>query len=140
MLKNEILGIMSGGNRKEYQKFGIMTGMVFGFISILLFWKSKGSAPYFLGMSVGLIILGWIIPQALKYLHLVWMSFAVVMGYIMSRLILTLLYFMLFAPVGVVTRIVGKDLLKEKWDKNSDSYWIKRDKKPYDSRSAENQF
>ena len=140
MIKQELQQVLSKANKLEYRKFGVTIGVVFSFISAILFWKTKGGAPYFLGIGLVFIFLGIILPTALKYLYTIWMGFAVIMGFIMSRVILTLLFFFLFAPVGIITRLLQRDLLKERWDKNAATYWIPRERKPYDPRSAENQF
>jgi hypothetical protein len=140
MIKLELQQVLSKASKQEYRKFGLTLGIVFSLIGLFLFWKSKGSAPYFIVIGVGFILSGFIIPSALKYIYTIWMGFAVIMGYFMSRVILSLIFFLMFAPVGIITRLLRKDLLKEKWDKNADSYWIRREKKPYDLKSAENQY
>ena len=103
-------------------------------------WKSKDGAPYFLGTGVLFIVFGIVTPNVLKYIYIVWMSVAVVMGFFVSRLILSLFYFIIFTPVGIVTHLFGKDLLKEKWNTNVRSYWVTRERKPYDPKSAEHQY
>jgi hypothetical protein len=140
MLKNELNDVISRGDNKEYRKFGITVGMVLGLISVFLFWKSKGAAPYLLATGVIFILFGIVIPKILKYIYIIWMSFAVVMGFYISRMILSSFYLIVFAPVGIVTRLLGKDLLKEKWDKNARSYWIIREPRPYDPQSSEKQY
>jgi hypothetical protein len=140
MLKNELSNVISRGDKKEYRKFGITVGIVIVLISVFLFWKSKGGAPYLLGTGLVFILFGIATPNILKYIYLIWMSFAVVMGFFVSRLILSLFYFIIFTPVGVVTRLLGKDLLKEKWNTKATSYWITREPKPYDPKSSEQQY
>jgi hypothetical protein len=140
MVKLELQQVLSKANRQEYRKFGLTLGIVFSLIGISLYWKSKGSAPYFLGIGFGFILSGLIFPSILKYIYTIWMGFAVIMGFFMSRLILSVIFFLIFAPVGIITRLLNKDLLKERWDRNAESYWIRREKKPYDPKSAENQY
>ena len=140
MIKNEIREVFSKGNIKEYRKFGITMSIIFGLISAFLFWKTKVSASYILVVCIGFVLFGLFVPKALKFIYLVWMGFAVVMGFVMSRVILSLLFFILFTPVGIVTRLLRKDLLKENWETNARSYWITRERKPYDPKSAEHQY
>jgi hypothetical protein len=68
------------------------------------------------------------------------MSFAVVMGFVMTRVILTILFYGLFTPASLVSKLLGKDLLDERWDKKAETYWVKRPATPFDPRSAENMF
>ena len=140
MLKNEISDIISKGDNREYRKFGITVGIVLGLISVFLFWKSKDSASYLLAIGVIFILFGIAFPKILKYIYIIWMSFAVVLGFFISRLILSLFYLIIFAPVGIATRLLGKDLLNEKWDRDAGSYWIKREPTQYDPQSSERQY
>jgi hypothetical protein len=48
--------------------------------------------------------------------------------------------FGLFAPIALAARVLGKDLLDERWDKKAGSYWVKRPATAYDPKSAENMF
>jgi hypothetical protein len=140
MIKNEIKEIISSGNRKRYREFGLTMGAVLGLLAAYLYWNEKESAPYFLSGGLLFITSGFFIPHTLKYVYMAWMCFAVVFGYFMSRVILSLIFIVLFIPVGLITRILRKDLLKEKWDINAQSYWIKKEMKQYDPQSAEKQY
>ena len=140
MIINEIKEVLAIGNEKEYKKFGITMAIVFVLIFSYLYWKEYSSAIYFIIIAAIFALSAFLLPKILKYFYNVWMGFAAIMGYFMSRIILSLIFFILFAPVGIVTRLLKKDLLKEKWDNESDSYWILRDNKPYDPKSAENQY
>lgn len=68
------------------------------------------------------------------------MSSAAVMGFVMSRIIMTLLYVVVFTLVGLVIRLLGKDPLNQKLDHQAKSYWRNRDRKQFDPKSVENQF
>jgi hypothetical protein len=67
----------------------------------------------------------------------VWMGVAVVLGYFMSRIILSLLFYLVVTPIGLAMKLMGKDVLNEKWDRKAESYWIKRDKKTFDKKRYE---
>ena len=140
MIINEIKEALALGNIKEYKKFGITMGIFFLLISIFLYWKEYSSLIYFLSIAGVFLAAALIIPKLLKYPYNIWMGFAAIMGYIMSRVILSLLFFLMFTPVGLITRLIRKDLLKEKWDKNAKSYWILKDNDSYTTKSAENQY
>ena len=129
MLKNEIKEVLSQGNTKEYKKFGITMGIVMLLISAYLYWQDYSSLIYFLVTGLVLFIAAFVLPKSLKYLYNIWMTFAAIMGFIMSRVILSILFFLLFTPVGLFTRLIRKDLLKKRWDKGANSYWILRDNK-----------
>ncbi len=140
MLKEELSHVFKNINRNELRKFGLTVGIVLILISVFLFYKTKVSAPYILAVGAILSLAGIILPPLLEPLYKVWMGFAVIMGYIMSRVILSLMFFLIFTPVGLILKLLRKDLLKEKIDVGAASYWIKREIKPYDPKRAENQY
>lgn len=65
-------------------------------------------------------------PVLLRPLHLVWMTFALVLGFFMTRVILFLVFFTLVTPIGLVMRILGRDPLDKGTDKDAASWWIRR--------------
>jgi hypothetical protein len=67
------------------------------------------------------------------------MSFALVLGSVMSRVILTLVYLIVFMPVGIVMRIFKKDPLNRVIRTDQKSYWVKR-AKPFDPELLEKQY
>lgn len=71
-----------------------------------------------------LIVAGLFIPAA-RLFHVAWMRFAVVLGHINSRVLLTLMYYLAITPYGIVSRLVGRDPLRRR-GKSLGSYWIER--------------
>jgi hypothetical protein len=138
MLLDEIKSIKA--TTKEVRKFGLTIGILLLMIAAWLFWKQRSSFPYFAYAGGGLALAGLILPVLLKPIYKVWMSFAVVMGFIMTRVILTVIYFGMFTPIALTAKLLGKDLLGERWDKKAETYWVKRPATAYDPKSAENMF
>lgn len=138
MIRAELQAIKS--TRNELRKFGFTMSAVLLLVAAFLFWKQKPSMQYLLYAGLGLGVLGLILPQLLRPFYYFWMALAVLMGFVMTRVILTLLYFGLFTPIAVLVRLLGKDLLEERWNKNVETYWSKRPSAPFDPRAAENMF
>ena len=138
MLLDEIKSIKA--TTKEARKFGLTIGIFLLLIAGWLFWKQRPSFPYFTYVGAGFAVTGLILPILLKPIYKVWMSFAVVMGFFMTRVILTILYFGMFTPISLVAKLLGKDLLDERWDKKANTYWVKRPVEKFDPKSAENMF
>ncbi|RMF55743.1 MAG: hypothetical protein D6748_14820 [Calditrichaeota bacterium] len=140
MLKEEILNVSRKASPKELRKFGITIGIFLGIISGVLFWKESIYFNWVLGVSIAFLSIGSLVPTLLKPVYLVWMSFAVIMGYIMSHLILGIIFLLVFSPVGLILRLLRKDPLKEKIDPTAKSYWIMREKTVYEPQSTERQY
>lgn len=133
MLKDEFKHI--GETKKDLRKFGLTVGCVLAAIAGLLFYFEKPSAIYFLIIGGLLFLSGALFPQFLKPLNKLWMSLAIVLGFFMSRVILTVLFYLILTPISFLAKLVGKKFLVLKYDKSAKTYWEKRSisrKKPID--------
>ena len=111
------------------RKFAITISVALALIGAWVFFK--GSHPekaYWLWLICGaFLLLGLFIPGSLKPIHKFWMGLALVMGWFVSRLILSALFFLVITPIAFFMKVKNKDPLNEKIDKNASSYWIKRE-------------
>ena len=121
MLIDEIKSIKC--NRKELVKFGITMAVILGIIGLLLLRKGRGSYAYFLGAAIIFLGTGLAVPVVLKPVFYFWMTFARILGFFMTRVILSILFFVILTPVGLLARIFRKDFLDEKIDRGAASYW-----------------
>jgi len=96
---------------------------------VLLFGQVKTRAFWLFGIGLIFIILAFILPKWLKPLHTVWMMLAFFLGYFMSRILLSLLFYLVLTPIGFILKLFGKDILKTKLAPDADTYWIKRTRK-----------
>ena len=63
-----------------------------------------------------------------KYnLYLLWMNFAVLLGWFMTRFILGLLFYIIVSPIGMILRLFGKEFLELKTKTKKSSYWNFKD-------------
>lgn len=138
MLREELKSINS--SRAELRKFGFTVGTALAVLGGIFFWLEKPFYPYLLYPGMVLIALGWLFPAFLKPLQRLWMALALIMGWLMSRVILILLYYLLLTPVALIARLVGKRFLDLKWDRSQNSYWNYREKQPLDPHRYEKQF
>ena len=140
MLVREIKEMAAACRRGELRKFGVVVGAFLLLLAGFLLWAGRGFALYFIYAGGALLVSGWVAPAVLKPVYLAWMSLAVVMGFIMTRVILTLLYGLLFTPVGLALRILGRDPLEERFLRAAKTYWRPRKHRRPDPRAAERQF
>ncbi len=138
MILDEIKNIKE--SNKDLRKFGLTVGIVLFSLAGFLFWKGKTSYPVFGVLGFFLILTGLLFPIALKPLNKIWMTLAILMGWLMTRIILTILFFIVLTPLAFVASIFGKKFLDLKIDKNRKSYWEKRDKKELSPLDYEKQF
>ena len=134
----EIKNIKS--EKSDFRKFGITIGVILLIIAGFLFWKEKESFQILLTFGVTLCILGIVIPFILKPIYWVWMIFATILGWIMTRVILSLLFYIIVTPIGLIPRFFGKQFLELRWDKSKESYWNFRTNEHLKKENYEKQF
>jgi hypothetical protein len=138
MLREELQSIPQ--TDREVRKFGVTLGVVLVLLAVFLFWKEKPSANYFALAAALFAGVTWMRPRLVRPVYLAWMAFAAVMGFVMTRVILTALYFGMFTPMALLARLFGKDLLHQRIDKSAASYWIKRERRAYEPQASERMF
>ena len=126
-------------SRKDLKNFGFAIGFILLIIGLFLFVRGKDLFVYFFSIGSILIILGGITPFILKPIYKVWMIFAVIIGWIMTRIILSVLFFSIITIIGLFTRLIGKDFLNLK-SKSNESYWNIRNKERELNQDYEKQF
>ena len=140
MIREEIKNIKS--EKSDVRKFGISVGIVIGILGGLFLWRDKGFYNVFFIIAVALIFFGLFFPSILKPVQRVWMIFAVVMGWFMTRLILGVLFYLVFTLVRAIAALSGKKFLDLKFNmsNNENSYWILRETRNFLKSDYENQF
>ncbi|HEX8187518.1 MAG TPA: SxtJ family membrane protein [Pyrinomonadaceae bacterium] len=88
-----------------------------GRTTVVLIFASTGAA---------LLVAGLLVPPAARAFHTAWMRFAVLLGHVNSRVLLTLVYYLVVTPYGVVTRLVGRDPLRRRGGAGGPSHWVER--------------
>jgi len=114
--------------RKELRKFGLLVGGILALIGLLFLWRGRHEIARIVLWSIGgfLIVFGAIAPMVLKPIYVAWMKFAFVLGWVNSRILLSIIFFVFFTPMALIQRVFGRDALHQRMDKGTDSYWIKR--------------
>ena len=126
MIASEIKQLKTGP--RELRKFGLLVGGVFTALGLVSWLRHKPAAPWLLTPGIILMIFGLVAPRALKYIYIVWMSLAIVLGFVISNVLLTVFFFVVITPIGFIARCSGKDFLGLKLDPNAASYWLPREK------------
>ena len=125
---------------REWRKFGLLFMGVFALLAGYLFWK--GHANWWVGVVLSVVFggTGLVAPAALRLPHAWWMKFAGLLGWVNTRILLTLFFVLVLTPIGVVMRLFGRDLLGRRFDKGSASYWERRKGGEPDRTRFENLF
>jgi hypothetical protein len=138
MLRHELHAISS--SKRDLRNFGLVVGGVLLLLGILLLWRGRGSAPVFLVCGITMILAGVLSPSVLKPLHRPWMMAAVALGWLSTRIILSVLFYAIMTPISFLARISGKRFLSLKPDSSLKSYWNYREHKEWKPEEYERQF
>lgn len=96
-------------------------------VAAAFFWYRERQTPALVCASTGvfLLLIGLFVPPLAKLFHRGWMRFALALGYVNSRIILTLVYVFIFVPYGIVSRLFRRDPLHRRGEAR-ESYWHRR--------------
>ena len=122
------------------KKFGITMGIVFTIITLFILVRHRHSIFITSGISVLFFIFAFIMPNFLKPIYVSWMKLAFILGWINTRLILIIMFYLILTPISIVIKLLGKDLLDKRIDKNKGSYWHKKESKVFNISDYERQF
>lgn len=116
--------------KKDLMKFGLLVGSVFLALSVAGMFRHWNQTLSGISVALGAILFlgGALAPMWLTGIHRVWMGIAFAIGWLVSRVILILLFYLVITPVGLVARLTGKDFLEIDFEKKKDSYWVARDR------------
>ena len=126
-------------SKRDIRSFGITMGIILFIISGLLMYYNKEIYQITGIIALTFVGLGLIIPVVLKPLYFVWMTFAAILGWVMTRVILSLVFYLIITPIGLLTKLLGEDFLDLK-KKESNSYWNYRDSSKELNQDYEKQF
>lgn len=127
-------------DKNNLKKFGITMGIAFFIITIFILIRHKHSVLPATIISGIFFIFALFIPSLLKPIYIIWMRIAFILSWINTRLILIIIFYLIFTPVGLGIKIFGIDFLDRKMDKNKDSYWKKSQTKKFNPLDYERQF
>lgn len=127
--------------RSDYRKFGITVGAAFLVLAGVLYWRDFSTGWRIVaGVGGFLLAAGLIAPGVLRWPFRLWMKLASGLGWFNTRLILSLMFYLVITPMGLLLLLLGKRPLALKFDRQAKSYWIKRPQEPFDPNRCEKHF
>ncbi len=111
---------------KEIRKFGLTFMVLCLLLAALSLYKGTTFWHWCLGAGAVFLVTGLFAQPLLKPLYIGWMTLAFALGWINTRIILGIVFYLIFTPVGLMMRLFQKDSMGLRFDKQAASYWIKR--------------
>lgn len=124
-------------SHKDIRIFGAVFWVGCALIAGFLYSRElKEAALWVGGAGIGIGVLALLVPLLAKPFYFLWMMIGFVMGSIMSRVILILIFYVVLTPVALVFRLIKRDALRLKKTSESGTYWVEhpviQDKSSYD--------
>ncbi len=125
---------------RDLRRFGLLVG---GILAVIAVWPIifRGEPPriWVLTLAAALIALGLTFPRALRSVYWVWMGIGHILGWFNTRLLLSVVYFIVMTPTGILMRLAGRDPLSRQL-KDRPSYWIERQRRLDPKKAMELHF
>jgi len=128
-------------NTKKLRDFSTALAVFCGIFGTLNAWRGHVSwSVGFLSVGITAQMIGGIRPELMKPVFIVLITIAKAIGWINTRILLILIFYGLFTPIGLVLRLFRRDLLNQKIDRNAKTYWIDRSSPTINPKHYEKQF
>jgi hypothetical protein len=124
LIFEEVRAVSSG--KRDLRKFGITMAVAIAVLGALFTWRGKGEPMWFFGIAAAFLLSGLIVPVALKPIQKIWMTFAIALGWLMTRVILVIVFYVGITPIAFIARIVGKKFLDLGFEADRETYWVER--------------
>jgi thiol:disulfide interchange protein len=124
---------------RSSRRFGFTVGSVILFLGCFLLWRHRGVAWPLISIGAVLVLAAGLAPLRLKWVHGPWMILSLALGWIVTRILLTMVFFFVVTPIGLLQRIFGKRLIEVDFSAEKGSYWQSRTARPI-SEDYEKQF
>ncbi len=124
-----VIEINRNPSRRELIVFGLLLFVFAGLLGGLFYFKLDApTAARTIWLVLGaIVVLFFLVPPVRRPIYLGWIYASYPIGYVVSHVVLALIYYLVFAPIGLLLRALGKDPLSRAFDRSARSYWVEHD-------------
>ena len=117
--------------KSRLRSFGFIVAAGFAIIAL---WPTlfRSQDPRMWALILGLVLsaMALVCPPALKPFHRAWMTIGETLGWLHSRIMLSVVYYAMIVPVGLARRLLGNDPMRRKFERDAVTYKIARTQRP----------
>ena len=114
-----------GHQNKQLRHFGLIVGGIFALIALWpVLLRADRPRLWALALAVALTVPALVLPRSLTYAHRGWMAAAEALGWINTRLILSVVFYALVTPMGLLLRRFGRDPIQRHFEPNAATYRV----------------
>jgi hypothetical protein len=112
--------------RGSEKSFGVVFAFVFLLVGLYPLLKNKEILLWSLLTAFIFFLLAYVAPKVLSVPNKLWLMLGMALGAVVAPVVMALVYVTTVVPIGLILRLIGKDILQQKLNKNAKSYWVKR--------------
>jgi hypothetical protein len=137
-----VVQINTNPTRRQLNQFGfIWLGFLVFFGAIAHFKFGSPQVGRWLWLSaVAVPVVGWAVPAFMRLVFLGMSYLAWPIGFVVSHVVLAVVYYLVLTPIGLLTRLFRYDSMKKSFDPEAESYWIERPVEGFDPKGYFRQF
>ena len=137
-----VVQINKNPTRRELNQFGFIWLGFLALFGVVAYFKfsSPLAARWLWVVAVVVPIVGWLVPAFMRMVFLGMSYLAWPIGFVVSHVVLAVVYYLVLTPIGLLTRLFGYDSMKKTFDPDAESYWIDRSAEAVDPKRFFRQF
>jgi len=137
-----VVQINQDPTRRELNQFGFIWLGFLALFGVIAYFKfgSLLAARWLWVAAVVVPIAGWLVPAFMRLVFLGMSYLAWPIGFVVSHVVLAVVYYFVLTPIGLLTRLFGYDSMEKDFDPDVETYWIERSTKRVDSKRYFRQF
>jgi hypothetical protein len=137
-----VVQINRNPTRRELNQFGFIWMGFVAFFGVIAFFKfhNPSLARGLWVAAVVVPVVGWIFPRFMRWVFLGMSYLAFPIGFVVSHVVLAVVYYLVLTPIGILTRLFGYDSMKKRFDPEAKSYWVERSTVAVESKRYFRQF
>ncbi|HZT24514.1 MAG TPA: SxtJ family membrane protein [Pseudolabrys sp.] len=108
------------------RNFGLVMAGFFALVGLVPPLHGGDLRVWALVLSAAFTLCAFLLPRALRPLNYLWHKLGLALHAVVNPVIMALIFYGAIVPMGVALRLLGRDLLRLKWDRSAKSYWIAR--------------
>jgi len=111
--------------KKQLRHFGLIVGGIFAAIGLWpVLFRAQGPRLWALALAVALVVPALVLPRSLTYVHRGWMAVGEALGWINTRIILSVIFYALVTPMGILMRRFGRDPMQRRFEPDATTYRV----------------
>jgi len=117
--------------KRRLRHFGLIVGGIFAVIGLWpVVFRAEGPRLWALALALALVVPALVVPRSLTHPYRIWMAAGEALGWINTRVILSVIFYGLVTPMGIVRRGFGRDPMRRGFEPEVDTYRVFKPSRP----------